>query len=363
MGLEQVSGEVIMSSVTGNILLFYAFDIGDEIDLNLVKQKGLVPTYTAPLSAYVKNYHVPLSFRLPVQAGEKERTDCVLGKIHHFGVLSFCYKIPFHDSLDVLKQKIIDIKQSYDKQAEIDAKLVFQALGKANRKPRFYNVKNDYFAVHVNPVKGEISAEEFKELYEEKIASLLRLETKELSEYQKDDILGSILGYYGKDLIIIDSEASFIYDDEFFEAMEFIDSVNVQQLELKYFDRLLDNKLTFFYNQPHKVPWYAYIPIVGRRFELPVSQLIRLRIDISVVTERLENSIKTMGEAYYTQLYSMLLEKLALREWRDSIARKLDIIWDLYTVQQSQLTTIHDEILTLVIILLIAFEAVIAFWH
>ena len=87
---------------------------------------------------------------------------------------------------------------------------------------------------------------------------------------QKEDILGSILGYYGKDLIIIDSEASFIYDDEFFEAMEFIDSVNVQQLELKYFDRLLDNKLTLFYNQPYVVPWYAYIPLVYYEFFLEI---------------------------------------------------------------------------------------------
>jgi uncharacterized Rmd1/YagE family protein len=109
------------------------------------------------------------------------------------------------------------------------------------------------------------------------------------------------------------------------------------------------------------VPFKAYIPLVGQRLELPVSRLTQLRVDISVITERLENSIKMAGDEYYSKFYSMLVEKMSLKEWRDSINRKLNIIHDLYTVYQDRLDAIHDETMTLVIIVLIAFEAFLAF--
>lgn len=101
--------------------------------------------------------------------------------------------------------------------------------------------------------------------------------------------------------------------------------------------------------------------MIGDRFNLPVSRLANLRVDISVVTERLENSIKLAGDAYYANLYAMLVEKLYIKEWRDSINRKLSIIHDVYTVHQDRLDTLHDEILTLVIIILIALEALAMF--
>ena len=102
----------------GNILLFYAFDIGDDIDLGEIKQKNLVNTCVVPLSAYFKNYHIPLSFRMADETDPKEQTvtgnSCISSKIYHFGVLSYCYRIPFHDSFEDLKLKILDIKKSFD---------------------------------------------------------------------------------------------------------------------------------------------------------------------------------------------------------------------------------------------------------
>ncbi len=353
---------------SGNILLFYAFDVGDDIDLELIKQKGLVSTCVVPLSAYFKNYHIPLAFRMPEDMpklpGNTETASCISSKIHHFGVLSFCYRIPFNDTFEDLKVKIIGIKKNFDERAEIDAKYTFKNVFTAIKKPRFYSLKNSYFAVQVYPLKDQQSSEEFKEKYGSKIASLLRLEVYNLSDYQRDEILASSIGYYGQDLIVVDSAASFIYDDEYFEPLEFFESANIQKLELQYFDRVLDEKLNHFYaQQSYEVPLKAYVPLISQRIELPVSRLAKLRVDISVVTERLENSIKMAGDEYYSKLYSMLVEKMSIREWRDSINRKLEIIKDLYTVYQDRLDTIHEELLTVVIIVLVALEAFLAFWH
>src|SRR4029077_16566148 len=91
----------------GNILLFYAFDVGDDIDLEMIKQKGLVSTCVMPLSAYFKNYHIPLAFRMSDEqqqaVGSVMNASCISSKLHHFGVLSYCYRIPFEDTFEDLK--------------------------------------------------------------------------------------------------------------------------------------------------------------------------------------------------------------------------------------------------------------------
>ncbi len=355
--------EIVKDRVTGNILLFYTFDIGDDIDLAKIKAKRLVDISDIQLSPFFKYYHMPLSFRIPEErAGvEKNGGFCVYRKIYNFGVLSFCYRVPFTQSFEDLKRTTIDIKKKFDEQSIIDAQVVFNTIVQAIGEPRFYNLKNDYCAVQVAPLPGKVTAEQFRQKYGAKIASLLRLETQKLSDYQMDQILASTTGYYGQDLIIIDTDASFIYDDEYFEPLEFFESANIEKLELQYFDQLLDKKLQSFYAQEsYKLPWTAYIPLLRDRIDLPVSQLAKLRVDISVITERLENSVKLTGDVYYKTLYSMLVENLQLKEWRDSINKKLNIMRDLYAVYQDRLDTIHEELLTIVIILLIALEVFMA---
>lgn len=346
---------------SGNVLLFYAFDIGDEVDFDHIRKKDLLVLRDVSLSPYFKNYHIPLSFDMPDRGGDGERAECILSKLYNFGAVSFCYRIPFTDTFDGLKRKLVEIYDLYNKKSEEDAKQLYNKLLPAIEAPHFYHIKNSYFIVQVNPSQKNIAPEDFKEKYGSKIASLLRLEVQALSDYQEEDVLDSTTGYYGQDFMIIDSEASFIYDDEYFEILEFFESTNIQLLELQFFDRLLDQTLERFYLKPLTIPLKSYIPLIGSRFETTVSKLIRLRVDISVIVERLESSIQMVGDAYYSKVYSMLVEKLSLQSWKESLSKKLDIINDLYSAYQHRLETLHDEILTVVVIILIALEAGLAF--
>ncbi|MCB9493423.1 MAG: hypothetical protein H6679_04065 [Epsilonproteobacteria bacterium] len=352
----------------GNILLFYAFDVSDDVDLEIIRRKLLLNVCIVPLSSYFKSYHMPLSFRM-TEDQKVAGVDPALSatylscKVYNFGALSFAYRIPFSSTFEDLKLRIIDIKKTFDHKSDQDAKMVLQKILPAVKDPRFDggSLKHSYFAVQVDPLEGKkYTSETFKESYGSKIASLLKLEIYSLSEYQTDQILSSSIGYYGQDFMIIDSEASFVYDYDYFEAVEFFEQINIQKLELQYYDRLLDNKLTFFYMQDvYTIPLRAYIPFIGAFADKPISNLAKLRVDISVITERLESSIKLTGDSYYINLYMMLVDKMALRSLRDSINRKLNIIHDLYSVYQNRLDLMHDHVLTLVIIILIAFEILV----
>ena len=103
---------------SGNIYIFYAFDIGDEIELEDLARSDVLIQHSLTLSKYFKNYHIPLSFRMSDEDLRKGlnvvNASCIFSKVYSFGVLSFCYRIPFEDTFEDLKVKIIDIKKSFD---------------------------------------------------------------------------------------------------------------------------------------------------------------------------------------------------------------------------------------------------------
>ncbi|MBX9830670.1 hypothetical protein K2X40_01835 [Candidatus Babeliales bacterium] len=349
--------------VSGNILLFYVYDIGDDVDLDTIRKKNFVKIADTPLSPFFKHYHVPLSFRFKDENEEqdliKQGGHCLFRKVYNFGVISFCYRIPYEESLEDLKHKLGAVKKKFDllsKQAALEA---FQSIQSAVNKPHFANLEGSYVAVQITPLPA-ITAEQFRDENSPKIASLLRLEMQTLSERQRTEVLSATTSYYGQDMIIVDTNVALIYDDEFFEPLEFFESASIEKLELQYFDRVLDEKLNYFYAQSsYKIPLIAYIPFMSSQVDLPVSRLAKLRVDISVVTERLENSVTSSGDFYFSNFYAILVDRFFIKEWRDSINRKLDIIKDLYTVYQDRLDTIHEEFLSLVIIILIVMEVLL----
>ena len=351
--------------LSGNFLLFYAYDLGDEINLERLKKSHVLTTHIAPLSACFKNYHIPLSFNLAdcnPEVSYRSRTDCVSSKIHSFGVISLCYKIPFMCNFEELKNRFIEITQIYNEKCEEDIDNLFRMIKPFVARPHLYNINGKYSAVQVEPLET-MSPAEFKDAFGPKIASLMRHEKETLSESQKTAILSSTTAYYGQDMVIIDGEAAFIYDNEYFEIIEFLESANIQRLELNYFDRLLDHKLNSFYNSDsaYKIPLLSYVPLLKSKEDRLVEELARLRVDISVIVERLEISIKMSGEPYHEEIYSILVDKLLIQEWQASVNKKLSIVEDLYSVHRDRLSNIREEMLTVVIVLLITFEAYVAF--
>jgi hypothetical protein len=352
------------AQVSGNLLLLYAFDIGDEIDLNKIRRKKLVPSYVEDPFPHFKNYHIPLSVKVDDLYEPKNRKDSISCRIHSFGVVSFCYKVPLSGQFETLKVKVIDTVQKYKEVADKDARNLFDSIRLSIKDPHFYNLESDYYAVQIDPIKESSAPENFMNLHSVTITSLLRLETKKLSEYQQKSILKTATGYYGKDFIVIDGEAAFVYDAEYFEAIEFFELANIQRLELQRFDQLLDKKLNAFYGEnAYRTPLLAYVPLIADRADKLIIDLARLRVDVSVITERLANSIKLVGDVYYEELYSLLSNKFRLQEWKQSIDVKLNIIGDLYGVFRDRHSNVREEILTIVIIILIAVEAMIAFYH
>jgi hypothetical protein len=346
---------------SGNIYIFHAFDVGDDVDLEKIEYRRAIKTVPLSLPKYFKNYNAPLSVELP---HPNESARCIGCQIHNFGAISLTYKIPFTDSLENLRKQFYDIYYEYQEQSVSDAKLVFRKIEPYVTKAKFFQTRSSYNIIQVNP-EPRINLTELQNQFGSIIASTLRFETGTLSEYQKNEILDSAIGYYRGNLVIVDSDTTFIYDDEYQDLLFFVEFANLQQLELQFFDRQLDQRLNQIYEGggTQKIPILAYFPFLDQMTSDPVATLGKLKVDISVITERLEGSIKIAGEPYYSEFYNQLMKRLDIKSWQQSIERKLAIIKDVLTIYQHKTDVIRENILELLIIILIFIELVIGILH
>lgn len=360
-GSEDTSGQTkkaknMSAEFSGRICIFHAIDIGDDVDLELIKQKNLLKRRPATPAPYFKNYHRPLTAELP----EPHMTPyCDIVRIHHFGAISLQYKIPFTSTLEQLRGNIERIDNEYQEKAIADAATVYKQIESAVKQPLFFHLNKSYILIQVD-TKNDITGKQIQEMFGGTIASLLRFEVETLSEYKKNEILESAFGYYRGDLIVIDTEAAFLYDDEYEEVLELFEFVNVQHLELQYFDRVLDKQLTQAYSQGRRdQAWYhSFMNWRGGAVN-PLEHLDMLKVEISVITERMENSIKLVGEPYYSELYTALSEALDLNNWKESINKKLNIIHDLTDVYENRAQTMRDNTFSILIIILIFLELIV----
>lgn len=346
---------------SGHIIIYHAFDVGDDINLEKVEKMRSINAVPLHLPKYFKNYNMPLSIELP---HPHESARCISTQLHNFGAISLGYKIPFKDTLENLRLEFRDIHYHYQEQSVIDVRSVYKKIEKHITKPRFFQTRSCYLILQIDPMPDKISLDELKAKYGNLITTTLRFETETLSKYQQEEVLDDAIGYFRGDLVIVDTDASFVYDDEYKEILDFFEFANLQQLELKYFDKLLDQKLNQLYEgEGRKLPMRAYLPFIGSRASDPISGLSKLRVDISVITERLEGSIKLAGEPYFSEIYELLVEKLDLDNWKNGIDRKLGIIRDVQSVYKHNVDVNREDMLTVLIIILIFIELVIGILH
>lgn len=341
---------------SGNVFIFQAFDIGEDVNLEHIKQTHSVMARPISLSKYFKNYHIPLPVDLP---HPHTSSKCISANIHSFGVISLVYKIPFQETLENLRRRFNALDSEFQEQGVLDAGSIFKAIHHDVKQPRFFHLRTSYVVIQVDS-QPELTTVALKDTFGGTIASLLRFETESLSEYQKNEILDSAIGYYRGDLFIIDTQAAFVYDEEYSEILDLFEFANIQQMELQYFDRMLDQQLNVVYQREVRaLPLKAYMPFIGSLPKDQIGSLNILKVDISVIIERLKSSIKLAGEEYISELYALLVDRLDIDNWKASIDAKLQIIQDINTVYQAKIDTIREDSLTMLIIVLIFIELVV----
>lgn len=355
----------------GQVMAFFAFDIGYEVSLDQVGRL-LDSNPIQPLSRkkrtpnYLQYTHAPhvhglgetTTFLEELGPGDMQAT------IFDFGAVSIAYRwpLPSGNQQITLEQLPLLSKQIYDLPLEQHAREQVQALTRQIKptiaRPELSDLVEDFYVFILEHLQdgpdGPLSAEALQREHSHTLAQALHFDTEKLSELQLKEALSRSISYYERDLVLIDWNAAVIYDTDYTDTLNVLELLNVELLEARYMDAQLDKRIKNYEGLSQmQTVWFMPLSIPYRQ---SINELAELRIESSVLAERVDNALKLIGDLYLARVYSEASERFYLPTWDASISRKLDIIGNLYQVLTDRVNSSQAQMLEVIIIILILIE-------
>jgi hypothetical protein len=353
----------------GRILCYRVFDAGDEIALDtLEKTLGASARRVEMGGPLVEGLVVPVR-PLEVDIGACDIEMSKLGvtltaqcsaHVFDFGAVSVLYDIAIEPGT-TLEQLTPLCDALYDA-PELDAaglahhNALVKRFGDSIDKPHDWNEGESYTIVFVEKLGGITLPELAKS---EQVAKLLLGETsqKALSPATRDDVLRNSFSYLVDDLVIVDWNSALVVEPSGSRIVPFVlELATSQLLEFRYYDGLLERELSRVYDHVEKVR-----PRVLRSpYGALMRQVVRRFMEITEITERVDNSIKSVGDFYLARVYHSAIGRFRVPEWRESVESKLALISRAYELLKGEVEVSRAQLLEIIVVLLIAVEVVAA---
>ena len=152
-----------------------------------------------------------------------------------------------------------------------------------------------------------------------------------------------------------------LIDCDPWDAIDVLEYLNIQLLELRYFDALLDRELADSYKLASARA--RRLPLWNAALQRTTDDLATVRLEVVGMVERLHNAFKVGGDVYLAKLHTRVAERLGLRAWEESVQRKLDVLQLRYSLALERMRAARSELLELTIVVLIVIELVVfAMW-
>jgi hypothetical protein len=235
---------------------------------------------------------------------------------------------------------------------------LFERLRPAIQQAAFSPLTEEYVVFEIPPGSPLPSPQDLLEQNSEWVAGLTRLEAEPLSDDEVIAALHSFMRYSPTDLLVPEWSAALLIDRDCDETLQTIEFANVQLLEFRFIDKLLDDRLADAYRLIHPLT-RTWLPF-WRTHAQPLRALGELRIHANSLFERTGNALKLVGDQYLARVYRILAARFHLDEWERSIQRSLEVVEGVYRVLSDQAATNRTELLEIIVIVLIAFEIVMA---
>jgi hypothetical protein len=354
-------------SIVVTIHLTFAFDIGDEIDLDrarLVLQgvPGQLPRRRrtpesfgyrpAPIRVELEPEGINLpgvwSFRGPPR-GELTLFD--------FGAISLSVQFP----VETTPVALLALAGNLAEQAPLtEAARRLLAPWLERIAPAVYDfavseMSEEYIVFQLWDYRSRLLAERRQWL-----AGLVRLEAEPLSAEEVREATRLSLSYTPNDLVVLDWAAGVVADPECADTLQIIEFANVQLLEFRHIDDRLDDRLEAAYRLIRSDRGSRWLPLRWRLHGNAVRQIRELEIEATSLFERVDNSLKIIGDHYLARVFELAGARFHLRGWQQSIRRKLETVGDVYDLLVQQAGGQRMEALEITVVLLIALEIALA---
>jgi hypothetical protein len=323
------------------------------------------PSFAHPTPEYVRFERPPVVEAIaPIEIEQQRRIE---GKVKYFeyGVVSVELELQFElewASLVEQSSRWIGGPGTEERAMEIIRQRL-QLVAPALVKPYANHLTEDYYIVHLREASGAsggpASAPELLALHGGDIAQIVRGETTPLSDAERQEVLQSSISYYPTDLLVPGWTAALIYDSVEGAAptIQLLEYANTQLLEFRHYDRVLTQVLQGVYRSMDKGGGFFSRWRLAREAE----RLNALRLEVTELTERIDNSIKFLSDMFYARLYRLAATKVGVPDYRDLVDQKLRTAGELYHFMVEKFHQSRGFVLELGVVIILIIELVFLF--
>lgn len=354
----------------GLVLLYRLFDVADAIDLDLAAnkvQRG--ETRRLDLRRFQKNQlsisRPPLSYELGQQRVAIDGQDLAVDshvRIFDIGVLSIVLKVVIpkgstFEQLVELNARISD-HPAVERLAKDLAQQVSDDIKKVMLRPKFSGFVEDYT---VTFIESFVSPPSIADLAAHPLMARLMLSdnsARPIAQEALEDATEMRFSYYADELAVIDYNSAFVYDpggDP--DIPDLIEFASAQLLELRYYDDLLDRELAAMYDEVERVRG----KMRKREVRVLTRRLLQVVLEVTELTEKIENSLKWVGDPYLAKFYRGAAKQFNLQRWQAQVERKVNLISKVTELLSDQINTDRALLIETLVVVLILIEVVAAF--
>ena len=350
----------------GSLWAILLYDIAEQIQLGQLRSilniepaareprfKGQAPDYVRfdrpPVEQYVESP--------PLDSGDRLQARI---KYFEYGVLAVELELPFETSWEGLIERSSRWIGSpeIEKLAGSLASRHAQAAQAALKQPYAEWISEDYYIIHLR--RAHLDAAALLADCGAGIVQLIRGETRPLSAGECEETLRASLQYYPGDLLVVGWMAALIYDtpEGAAPAIQLLEYANAQLLEFRYYDELLTRVLAGVYKSLGRVG-------LLRRWRMArdAERLNQIRLDLTDLTERIDNSIKFLSDMFYARAYRMAAARIGVNDYRKLVDEKLRTAGELYEFMVDQFHQARAFLLEVMVVAILIIELAQVFWR
>jgi hypothetical protein len=352
-------------AISGSVLVLIQFDVCEDLRLDQLQQAAHArtvppPRMKPPVPAYVRYERPPVVEPLePITLASGERLDAEI-KYYDYGVVSVIFHLPFTGTWNSLvllaSQWVWDA--DFVSRAEPIVRQKLERAKSAMVKPYARWLSEDYFIFHVR-ADGKEPAADLARDHKFEIAQIVRGDKEPLSEGECVEVLQSRISYYENDVSVIGWNAAFVYDTVTGAetAIQLLEYANSQLLEFRQYDELLTEILTGVYESLERKQGLLSRWGMARR----ATRLHRVLLEISELTERVDNAIKFVSDMFAARLYRVAAARVGVPDYKNLVAQKLRTAEELYQYMVEQFNHARGFFLEAIVVLILLIELVFLF--
>lgn len=355
----------------GTIIVYRVYDISHEINLELAKESleksyGLEPVRRYKIDKD-PNRSITLKDAPLILSGADEELEFVVGnemrkvcaqvgvKIWNYGVVSISFKIKIN--MDSTWKDLcvfgsaIESGQTIDSIAKRKKNEISEKIRSSLKKQHNHEMFEDYTTFVIEEItekKKDIGPSTITDpldaLKSAAVAELLLSEpTRALSEITRKSITSNISQYTKKDLLVLDWNSSLVFDftkeKEFQEYIDIIEFSISQLLKLRIYDHLLDERLDELYDSMEKNE-HNQITDFYSKLSTEANQIY---LEFSDFFEKIDNSVKTVGDFYSAKVLKSANKRLGLDELKGSMSRKIETLSKISSMLHSRVDSLIND--------------------